>query len=301
MSRPLPSLNALRAFEAAARHLSFTRAADELHVTQAAISHQIKALEARLGLPLFRRGTRSLLLTDEGQRLFPAVREAFDRLAVAVAAVGAGEATGSLTVAVLPSFAAKWLVPRLEAFQRRHPDIDLRISATERLVDYGRDGIDVGVRFGAGAWPGLRAEFIAAETVTPVCSPVLLDRLRVPADLARVPLLHEDMTPLPRFPDWPTWLAAAGVDGVEPERGLRFSHTHMMLQAAIDGRGVALGQLVLAGDDIAAGRLATPFPLSLGTGYGYHVASLPAAADRSKVRAFRDWVAAEMTAAADSA
>ena len=199
MSRRLPPLNALRAFEAAARHLSFTRAASELNVTQAAISHQIKTLEEHLGLPLFRRLNRALMLTDEGQSLFPAVRDALDGLAEAIARLRAGETGGTLTVSTLPSFAVKWLVPRMSHFQDRHPDIDLRISAKEYLVDFTRDGIDVAIRFGRGDWPGVRAEWMADEELTPVCSPSLLPGLRSPGDLAHVTLLHEDMLPLGLF------------------------------------------------------------------------------------------------------
>lgn len=294
MARSLPPLNGLRAFEAAARHLSFTRAAEELHVTQAAVSHQIKGLEERLGMRLFRRLNRALMLTDEGQRLFPAVRDAFERLAEAVEGLRARDTAGPLTVSVLPSFAAKWLVPRLSRFQERFPDIDLRITALERLVDLARDDVDVAIRFGSGTWRGVHAEMILADRVTPVCSPALAQRLRDPADLAHVTLLHETMEPMRNFPDWAAWLQAAGVNGVDVSRGLRFSHTHILLQAAIDGRGVALGQAPLAADDLAAGRLIAPFALSLPVGYAYYLVYLPEAAERPKIKAFREWVLAEM-------
>lgn len=294
MARSLPSLNGLRAFEAAARHLSFTRAAEELHVTQAAVSHQIKGLEERLGMRLFRRLNRALMLTDEGQRLFPAVRDAFERLAEAVEGLRARDTAGPLTVSVLPSFAAKWLVPRLSRFQERFPDIDLRITALERLVDLARDDVDVAIRFGSGTWRGVHAEMILADRVTPVCSPALAQQLRDPADLAHVTLLHETMEPMRNFPDWAAWLQAAGVNGVDVSRGLRFSHTHILLQAAIDGRGIALGQAPLAADDLAAGRLIAPFALSLPVGYAYYLVYLPEAAERPKIKAFREWVLAEM-------
>ncbi len=293
MARPLPSLNGLRAFEAAARHLSFTRAAEELNVTQAAVSHQIKGLEERLGIALFRRLNRALVLTEAGQRLYPATRDAFDRLAEAVEGLRARTTTGPLTVSVLPSFAAKWLVPRLSRFQERYPDIDLRIAALERLVDLARDDVDVAIRFGAGNWPGVRADLLLKNYLTPVCSPSMLDRLREPADLAHVTLLHESMEPMAQFPDWAAWLRAAGVSGVDVTRGLRFSHTHILLQAAIDGRGVALGQLALAADDLAAGRLAAPFDLKLPAGYAYYLVCLPGAVERPKIKAFREWVFAE--------
>jgi LysR family glycine cleavage system transcriptional activator len=295
MSRRLPPLNALRAFEAAARHLSFTRAAEEMHVTQAAISHQIKALEEDLGMPLFRRLNRALLLTDEGQTLYPAVRDSFQLIADATARLKASERAGTLTVSTLPSFAVKWLVPRISRFQDRNPNIDLRISANERIVDFARDGIDVSIRFGAGNWPGVRCEQLAGESIAPYCSPSLLRYIKGPRDLAHLTLLHEEMLPLPGFPNWSNWLAAAGLDAiVDASRGIRFSHTHMMLQAAIDGRGVALGLRLLAADDVAAGRLVAPFDLVLPSGYAYFLTYAPAATDRPKIRAFRDWMLAEM-------
>jgi len=298
LARRLPPLNALRAFEAAARHLSFTRAADELSVTQAAVSHQVKTLEEQIGLPLFRRLSRGLILTDEGQALFPAVRNAFDTVAEAVDRLHARTGGGALTVSVLPSFAVKWLVPRMSRFQDRHPDIDLRITAADRLVDFSRDAVDVAVRFGAGDWPGLRCDFVVDEYVTPVCAPALAAKLEEPGDLEQMTLLHEEMAPLADFPVWATWLEAAGAGGVPHDKGARFSHTHIMLQAAIDGRGVALAQWLFAADDIAEGRLVAPFPLRLATGYAYYVVCLAAAADRPKIRAFREWVMAETKAAA---
>jgi LysR family transcriptional regulator, glycine cleavage system transcriptional activator len=295
-SRSRLPLNGLRAFEAAARYLSFTRAAEDLHVTQAAVSHQVRGLEQRLGVPLFRRFNRALMLTDQGQRLYPAVRDAFDRLAAAVDGLRDREAAGPLTVSVLPSFAAKWLVPRLGHFSSQHPEIDLRITASEAITDLARDAVDVGLRFGDGTWPGVRAERVLEEELTPVCSPLVARHLRRPEDLSRVPLLHESMDPLSGFPRWPDWLRAAGVQGIDTSRGLHFSHTHIMLQAAIDGAGVGLGQMTLAADDVAAGRLVTPFDLRLPAGYAYYLVTVPAAADRPKISAFRDWILTEMAA-----
>jgi LysR family glycine cleavage system transcriptional activator len=286
----------LRAFEAAARHLSFTRAAEELNVTQAAISHQVKALEDQLGMSLFRRLNRALMLTDEGQTLFPPVRDALDILAEAAERLRARDGGGPLTVSTLPSFAAKWLVPRMSRFQDRHPEIELRIAAAERLIDFARDDVDVAVRFGPGDWPGVRAERIVEEAVTPVCSPALLKDLREPADLAGVTLLHEEKLPRDPTPDWAMWLAAAGVEGIDASRGTRFSHTHMMLQTAMDGHGVALSGLVLVADDIAAGRLAVPFDLRLPSAFAYYLVCPSATARRAKVRAFWEWVKEETAA-----
>jgi LysR family transcriptional regulator, glycine cleavage system transcriptional activator len=300
MSRRLPPLNALRAFEAAARHLSFTRAASELNVTQAAISHHIKTLEDHLRTPLFRRLNRALMLTNAGQSLFPPVREALDGLAEATARLRAGEAGGTLTVSTLPSFAVKWLVPRMSRFQDHHPDIDLRISAKEYLVDFARDDIDVAIRFGRGNWPAVHAEWMINEELLPVCSPALLPNLQTPGDLANVTLLHEEMLPLKSFPTWESWLAAAHVEGVDASRGPCFSHTHLMLQAAMDGRGVALGQALIVSDDLAAGRLVAPFHFRLLTDFGYFIVCPEAAVDRPKVKAFREWVIAELRRAGDS-
>lgn len=300
-SRSRLPLNGLRAFEAAARYLSFTRAAEDLHVTQAAISHQVRSLEQRLGVPLFRRLNRALMLTDEGQRLYPVARDAFDRLAAAMDGLGNRRSAGPLTVSVLPSFAAKWLVPRLGHFQTQHPEIDLRITASEAITDLARDDVDVALRFGDGSWPGVRVERVLEEAVTPVCSPRLARSLRSPADLAGLPLLHESMEPLARFPRWPDWLRAAGVAGVDVSRGLQFSHTHIMLQAAVDGAGVGLGQMTLAADDVAAGRLVTPFALRLPAGYAYYLVTLPTTGGRPKIDTFREWLLTEMAAARDAA
>ena len=293
MRRRYLPLNALRTFEAAARQLSFTFAAEELSVTQSAVSHQIRTLETALGTPLFRRLPRGLLLTDAGQTLLPVVRNAFDELTAALDRLKTADQGGTLTVSVMPSFAAKWLVPRLSRFHAAYPAIDLRISANERLADLARDSIDVAVRFGDGAWSGLRCERMFGESVTPMCTPALARTLAGPRDLARVTLLHEEMLPLGRFPDWASWLRAAGVTGVDASRGPRFSHTHLMLQAAIDGHGVALGQTLLAADDLAAGRLVEPFSLRLATGFSYWLVSLPAAAESPKIGAFRAWIEAE--------
>ena len=296
MRHRLPPLNALRAFEAAARHMSFSKAADELHVTPAAVSHQIKTLEEHVGMPLFRRLNRGLLLTEAGQLFLPGLRDGFDRLAEAVDRLRALEAGGELTVSMPPSFAAKWLVPRLERFTSLHPDIDVRISASMELVDFRRDRVDAAVRFGFGRWPDLEIEKLFAETAAPICSPRLLQGphpLRTPADLRHHTLLHDDSIIFHSGPDWRMWLKAAGVEGVDPLRGPRFSHAEHALQAAADGAGVVLGRLTLAAADIVAGRLLLPFELSLPVRPAYFLV-LPKASSRPRrVVAFRDWLLAE--------
>jgi LysR family glycine cleavage system transcriptional activator len=291
MALHLPPLAALRAFEAAARHLSFTRAADELHVTQTAISHQIRGLEERLGVRLFRRLPRGLVLTDEAQRYLPAVRDAFARLETATAELLAGRAGGALTASVLPSFAAKWLVPRLGRFRAANPEIDLRISTSQHLVDFAREDVDVGIRMGRGEYPGLRVDRLFGETLVPVCSPALLGGahpLRQPEDLRHHVLLHDDDAT-----GWRLWLELAGVDGLDAGRGLTFTDSAMVVQAAAEGQGVALARTALAAWDLAAGRLVRPFDVSMPHDLAYYLVCPEASAERPRIVAVREWLLAE--------
>ena len=288
MARRLPSLNALRVFEAAARHLSFTRAAEELNVTQAAVSHQIKGLETHLGLKLFRRLNRALLLTDQGQAYFPPVRDALDVLAEATGRLEARDAGGTLTVSTLTSFAANWLVPRLRRFRTLCPDVDVHISTTDDVVDFGRDSVDMAVRYGGGVWRGLDAVRLMTEEVFPVCSPSLLEDglpLLSPADLGHYTLLHDEMRE-----DWRMWLMAAGADHLDATRGPGFQHSNLVVQAAVAGEGVALVRSVLVADDLAAGRLVKPFDISLPAEFAYYVVCPEANAKRPKIEAFRNWL-----------
>lgn len=289
--RRLPPLNALRAFEAAARLLSFTKAAGELHVTQAAISHQIRALEDWLGMPLFKRQNRALLLTDAGQSYLPPVRDALDTIHDATAKLQKRDEHAGLTVSTFTSFAAKWLMPRLGRFASAHPDIEVRLAINDNIVDFGGDGVDVGVRYGRGNWRGMHMDRLMTEVVFVVCSPKLLSGehpLRTPQDLIYQTLLHDD---LPE--DWSTWLEAAGVF-VKARRDLVFNHSEMVLQAAIGGLGVALGRSVLVADDLAAGRLIKPFELQLPAQSAYYFVCPEGAQDRPKIKAFRDWVLDEV-------
>jgi len=295
--RQLPPLNALRAFEAAGRHLSFTRAAEELHVTPAAVSHQVKALEQYLGVRLFRRRPRGLLLTEAGQQALPGVGAGFDHLAGALAGLREAEATRPLTVSVAPSFAARWLVPRLETFRHSHPDIELRIDATERVADFRQDDVDLGIRYGFGDYLGLHVECLAAQKVFPVCSPWLMQGrhpLREPADLVHHTLIHVEweragMT----APDWPTWLASARTPST-PALASQVGQQAMAVQAAIAGHGVALASALLVADDIEAGRLVRPFTQALEEHFTYFFVCLPEAMERPRVRTFRDWMFAEL-------
>lgn len=286
----LPPLNAVRAFEAAARHLSFTRAAQELSVTQAAVSHQIKALEERLGVRLFQRRNRSLLLTEEGQRYFPQVQRAFELLRDATARIAREEGKGVFTLSTLSSFAARWLVPRLGKFVAAHPDIDLRLATSQRLTDFAREQVDAAIRYGGGDYPGLAATLLMTEELYPVCSPDLIARLplRRPEDLRNHTLLHDD-----GVEEWEEWLAAAGVTGVNNDQGHWYRDSSLLLQAAIAGQGVALGRSVLAAEEIAAGRLVRPFNWSLPSTNSYYFVCPQSSVHRGKVVAFRDWLLAE--------
>ncbi|WP_448208109.1 transcriptional regulator GcvA [Azospirillum sp. sgz302134] len=288
MSRRLPPLNALRAFECAARHLSFTKAAEELHVTQAAISHQIKGLEEWLGMPLFRRLNRALILTEAGQTYLPPVRDALDTLSQATERLFRKDASGALTISTMPSFAAKWLVMRLGRFQARHPELEVRLHTTPQIVDFMQQDVDIAIRFGSGRWPDLRCERLLTEDIFPVCSPALLtgDRpLAAPEDLRHHTLLHDDY-----FITWGTWAEAAGLTGVDVTRGPRFNDSALILQAAMEGAGIALARGVLVADDVAAGRLVRLFNVHLPGDYAYYVVAPPHYFSRPKVKAFRDWL-----------
>jgi LysR family glycine cleavage system transcriptional activator len=292
MPSRLPPLNALRAFEAAARHLSFTKAAEELHVTQAAVSHQIKVLEADLGARLFRRYTRRLELTREGQTLLPPVGDGFARLTAGVAAVRGLQDSGILTVSVTPAFGGRWLAGRLTRFWERHPDIDLRLHHTTALSDFAREEVDLAVRYGLGEWEGLESEYLLPVDLVPVCSPEFLASgkpLEKPEDLAHRTLLHwKD------YSEWTQWLKTAGVeDVVVARRGQVVDDVPVLLDLACQGAGVALERSALVADDIAKGRLVQPFPISVELSFAYHVVYPPGQLARPKVKAFRDWLREE--------
>ena len=307
MSDHLP-LTALRAFEAAARASSFRLAAEELHVTPAAISQQVKTLEDLLGTRLFHRKNRGLALTEAGRAGLPALREGFRELAEAMRRMRESDASASLNVWMAPSLAAKWLMPRLDRFVERHPGIELSVHASAEFIDSSTsrveltvermqtEDIDVAIRFGRGHYPYCRVEKLMSAVVLPLCSPALLDDpehpLREPADLARHTLLHDD-TPYEGRPDWAGWFDVAGVADVDPRRGLRFNSVLLALAAAVDGRGVALSIEQLAADDLENGRLVRPFPQTLALDSAYYVISRLDAEDDPSVHAFREWVLEE--------
>lgn len=290
----LPSLNGLRAFEAAARHLSFTRAAAELNVTQTAISHQIRRLEEQLGIRLFERRTRELLLTREAAAYLPAVQGAFEELRQATARLQRPARGGMLTVSTTASLAAKWLVTRVAAFQDANPGIEVRISTSSHLVDFVREEVDMAVRYGRGSWPGLRATWLMAEDIFPVCSPALLQDgkpLRKPADLADHTLLHTTTS----REDWQLWLTAAGLPiSIAARRGLSFDQSFMAVQAAVEGLGVALGRTRFVEADIAAGRLVVPFDVVLPADAGFYIVAPEETADTPKITLFHDWLIASV-------
>jgi LysR family transcriptional regulator, glycine cleavage system transcriptional activator len=291
MTARLPSLNGLRAFEAAARHLSFTQAAAELNVTQTAISHQIKRLEEELGVRLFIRQNRALALTPQAKEYLPGIRAAFNDLRLATDRLLRRDDDHVLTVSTLASLAAKWLLPRLTAFQESHPGIDVRITTSTALVDFRTGGVDAAIRYGRGQWPGLRADWLMADQLFPVCSPALLagkKPLRKPEDLAEHVLLHSSAG---NDDDWRLWLTAAGLPtNLSKMPGVTFDLVFMTVQAAIDGVGVAMGRTSYVQDDIAKGRLVVPFDITLPVDAGFYLVSPEATAASPKLSAFRNWL-----------
>lgn len=287
MPRRLPPLNSLRAFEAAARHLSFTKAAEELFVTQAAISHQIKALEEFLSVQLFIRRNRKLLLTDEGQTYWPKIRDIFEKLVNATEQIKAKGATGSLTVSVIPTFATLWLVPRLSEFSELYPDIDVRIKASDTEVDFVREDVDIAIYYGDGEYSSLHTERLFEEHLMPVCSPSLLEKkpLETMEQLKDHTLLHDASTD-----EWRMWIKHAGAEGVNLEHGPVFSHSGMVLQAARHGQGIAIGHSVLTEMDLESGRLVAPFDVVVDSGNSYDLVCPMNSHDRPKIVAFREWL-----------
>jgi LysR family transcriptional regulator of beta-lactamase len=282
MDRPQLPLNALRAFEASARHLSFTRAAAELCVTQAAISHQVKALETRLGAVLFKRLARGLVLTDEGQALLPVLTDSFDRMARAMQRFQEGAVREILSVGVVGTFAVRWLLPRLAAFREAHPLIELRLMTHNNKVDLAAEGLDLAIRFGDGAWHGVRAEEILTAPLTPLCTPYLAARLESPRDLASLTLLRSY-----RRDEWPTWFAAVGVEPPRPS-GPVFDSLSLMVHAAGQGIGVAIAPPVMFGRELHARQLVQPFQASVDVG-SYWLTSLRSKPQSAAMLAFRDW------------
>ena len=277
--------------------MSFQKAAEELNVTPSALSYQIRQLEDFLQLQLFERLNRAVALTDHGRRFEPGIRDGFDALHAAVERLRDDRSGNVLTVSTGPAFAAKWLSPRLHGFLEHHPEIDIRISASLKLVDFRRDAVDIGIRFGSGDYPELHCETVLDESLVPLISPRLVDQVGGtfgPGDFGQVLLLHDDSASfLPRAAGWSDWLRRAGVRGIDATRGPRFSHADHALDAAIDGAGIVLGRLSLAIRDIVSGRLVAPFDLMIPAGAGFFFCCLEEALQTPKVSAFRAFVFAE--------
>lgn len=291
-------LNALRAFEASARHQSFSAAAAELNVTPAAVGQLVRSLEEWLGMPLFVRSTSGrarLVATEAALRALPEIRAGFDKLSLGLERLKEGKASGVLTVTVSPAFAAKWLLPRFERFQATCPDTDVRLETSLKLVDFVAQRVDIGVRYGTGTWQGVTAEKLMEEEIYPVCSPEFLRRnqpLHEPSDLGRVTLIHDlSMDGHAGFPTWDQWVQEVGVTGVATSRGMKINNSAAVLQAAIEGRGVALARSVMAHDDLAAGRLVRLFPeIRFVSELAYYVVYRPECASLPRLIAFRDWL-----------
>jgi len=289
MSKRLPPLNALRVFDSAARHLSFTKAAEELFVTQAAVSHQIKTLEEFLGLKLFRRRNRSLLLTEEGQSYYLDIKEIFSSINEATRKLLARSAKGALTVSLSPSFAIQWLVPRLSGFNQAYPGIDVRIQAVDREEDKLADDVDVAIFYGRGNWTGLRTDRLYAEYLIPVCAPSLLTGekpLKTPSDLIYHTLLHDTSRR-----DWQAYVRQLEIQNqINVQQGPIFSHSSMVIQAAVHGQGVALVNNVMARSEIESGRLVRPFQDVLVSKNAFYLVCQDSQAELGKIAAFRQWI-----------
>ncbi|MDT4737244.1 transcriptional regulator GcvA [Bradyrhizobium sp. WYCCWR 12699] len=287
----LPPLNALKAFEAAARHESFTRAAEELCVTQGAVSHQVKALEAELSIKLFNRERQRLIITEAGRDYLAVIRDALDRIAAGTERLLQRQSAGVLTVSTSPDFAAKWLVHRLGHFAEANTGIDLRVSATMHHVDFAREEVDLAVRHGDGNWPGLDAVRLCAERLYAVCSPKLLSsrrRINGVANVLKSPLIHLDSRS-----EWTNWLSGVGIDDAGVMHGPVLNRASMVIDAAINGQGIALARTTLAAWDLLNGRLALAFPESVPLSKSYWIVCPKATASLPKIRTFRDWLLAE--------
>lgn len=297
-------LNALRAFEASARHQSFAGAAQELNVTPAAVGQLVRTLEQWLGTPLFHRGSTGkvrLVMTETAERALPDIRAGFERLMIGVEKMREQSPNGLLTVTISPAFAAKWLLPRIERFHATWPDTDVRLDTQLKAVDFLADRVDIGVRYGAGTWAGLTAVKLMEEEIYPVCSPRLASGVAAmtqPCDLLKHTLIHDmSMDASAGFTTWDNWLGSCGVSGAATQRGMKINNSAAVLQAAIEGQGIALARSVMARDDIASGRLIRLFPdIQVMSPLSYFVVYRSECADQVRVKAFRDWLIQEAQA-----
>ena len=291
MSRKLPPLNGLRAFECAARHMSFTLASQELNVTQAAVSHQVKSLENHLGVLLFKRLTRKLVLTEAGQNLMPEIREAFDRIGTAVDGIRQDEINERLTVRLGPSLAARWLSPRLKQFWQQFPKVDLCLFHSNSPVNFDREDIDLAITYGKGDWPGVLSSRLHDSDYFPVCSPGLIEafggKISI-SDLNQITLLHDA-----RYEVWEQWLQLTDQAGVNARRGVLIDDTNVLMQAALDGQGMAMGSTLFVQRYMASGRLVRPFDLSLSSENAYYIVCPKNHLQRQVVSDFKHWLLAQ--------
>jgi LysR family transcriptional regulator, glycine cleavage system transcriptional activator len=295
MNNAYPPLNALRAFEAAARRLSFTKAAEDLDVTPGAISQQVKILEDYVGQPLFRRLGRAVELTDSARSAMPLLREAFERVDDAVRQMRLPLRRERVSVSVAQSFASKWLVPRMERFQNKHPNVQIWIAADMNLVDFAYTDVDLAIRYGPGFYEGVLTEKLMTEEVFPVCCPSLLTDakpLKTPQDLVGHTLLHDTGTDIdPSCPDWAMWLAARGVTGANTNQGLRFNQSALVIDAAASGRGIALAKRAIAAADLQSGRLVAPFGSDGDkVGFAYWLVRPKGRTMTPALKSFIDWI-----------
>ncbi|MBA4783290.1 MAG: transcriptional regulator GcvA [Rhizobiales bacterium] len=288
----LPPLNALRAFEATARHMSFSLAAAELFVTPSALSYQVRQLEDHLGQKLFARLNRSIALTDAGARLYPGIHAGLLAMTEAVASLRGATPDNVLVVSTGPAFAAKWLAPRMYRFIEDNPEIEFQLAASLKLVDLATDEADLAIRYGYGDYPDLHVEPIFNDTVKPMCAPELIARgLKTPGDLKNFTLLHDDsIKHISNAPGWPEWLRRANVRDVDGTRGVRFNYADHCIDAAVEGAGVALGRTSLAGRELKSQRLVAPFDIDLATSASFWFVCHPRALEKLKVQRFRDWI-----------
>lgn len=288
MGRRLPPLISLRVFEAVARHLSFTSAADELHVTQAAVSHQVKKLEEWLGVALFLRLNRSIKLTKEGEAYAKPLTDAFDALAAATDAVLNDTGPQSITISTFDSIAANWLAPRIRKFQENSPEVDIKIVTKNSFSDFSSSDVDVEIRYGDGNWPNSHVVKLADEEIFPVCSPKLLGRKRKLKDVDEVSnynLIHDEI-----LMEWSDWLDAAGGGANNATKGLRYNHSHIVIQSAIAGEGMALGRSLLVADELKTGRLIAPFDFKISSKFSYYFVCPKELSDQTQVSTFQDWL-----------
>ncbi|MEO5701937.1 MAG: transcriptional regulator GcvA [Casimicrobiaceae bacterium] len=294
MTIRLPAMQALRAFEAVARTGSLSRAGEALHLTHGAISHQVKALEEELGVRLVERAGRGIRLTDEGERFATRVRGALAEIGAAMSEIVNQKNPRQLTVSVVPSFAARWLLPRMRKFMNEHPEIDIDVRATLNLADFRRDDVDVAVRYGMGSWPGLTAQLLMEDAFSPVCSPHLPQGVPAqPQDMARYTLLRSEDE------YWEPWFRAAGLPWPEPTRGPTFNDSAHMLQAAAEGQGIALGRSSLTSMDLLNGTLVQPFPITVPSDRKFYLVYPPSFSASPKLAVFRTWLVGEISGMAE--